>query len=308
MQKDESEAKPPTSENQQAHPALPSSQTLIYFLSSLSTGVITTGIFNPMDRALYLAIIKKRPLWVKANFVSPYQGCLSAMGQKSIFGSLYYITQDQAKIHLQPYLLTQLHSGEVVANIGVGCFAGSIHAIFSNPLNSVKYQTWGDDEACYLKTAQKMWKMKQLEPFIRGTRATIYRGITFGSIYEVLRNLLRQKLNPEETQKPQNKLMTVDFAANTTSAILSTIAASPFNYARNIQYKMPLQQPAPTVKEILISTHKESKTQNKTLLSRINFFSKTFQLGWGTVRVGVGIATGQIIFDEAKKQFTKHLS
>jgi hypothetical protein len=282
---------------------------VIYAASSVLTGIITTGIFNPIDRALYLAVVEKRSFLNAANFQAPYQGCFQAMLQKCIFGSLYYISQDALKTTLHPYLVNQLKTPEVFANLSLGLLAGSLNGILSNPMSAVKYTTWGDDNRKYLPTAKEMWKTNRFKPFIRGTRATVYREMAFGSVYEIFRNQLRsQFIAPETAQTTHTSgVLTIGFACNTLSAVFATVAASPFNYARNMQYKVPLQTTAPTVKTILSTAYKEASKERKTVIGKANFFATKFQIGWGTARAGVGMAVGQILFDETKRALTKQL-
>ena len=89
-----------------AEPATPPHSYLakIYFLSSMTQGVISTGLFNPFYRALFLAQIHDRAYWRKPNFNQPWQGGLQAMALKCLFGSTFYAAQDEGRMYLLPHL------------------------------------------------------------------------------------------------------------------------------------------------------------------------------------------------------------
>lgn len=291
---------------EQAPPLPPqhSHQFRVYFLSSITQGVITTGAFNWLDRGIYLATIHHRPLWLKANFAAPMQGCLQAMALRCCFGSAYYIGQGEARTHIYPFITERLQRGEVAGNIGVGLFAGTLNAIVTNPANAVKYRMWGDDLAKFIPTAKKMAREGGLEAFIRGTRPTLYRDMIFGSFYEVIRNFLRKNLIPEnQGKKSKGGVLTADFACNSTSGIIATIFSSAPNYARNKQYEAPLHQPAPSTLSTFRSLNRASLQQGHSKLDRMRFFVRTFKIGPGTAAVGAKMAAGQIAFDMAVAGF-----
>ena len=51
-------------------------KTIHYIILGLTTGVITAGIFNPWDRALYLSVKRDRPFLHYDNWRRPYSGFL----------------------------------------------------------------------------------------------------------------------------------------------------------------------------------------------------------------------------------------
>lgn len=62
------------------------------------------------------------------------------------------------------------------------------------PKNENRYQTWGQDDASFWRTARLMWRDGGLRPFLKGTSPTILRDLTFGGVYSLLRNGLLRAL------------------------------------------------------------------------------------------------------------------
>ncbi len=57
-----------------------------------------------------------------------------------------------------------------------------------------RYQTWGQDNASFWRTARLMWRDGRIRPFLKGTSPTILRDLTFGGVYSLLRNGLLRAL------------------------------------------------------------------------------------------------------------------
>lgn len=280
-----------------------------YFVSSLITGVISTGVFNPIDRGLYLAVTEKRPFLSRKNFISPYQGAWQAMVQKCTVGNTYYIVQNELEAQLRPYMLTHMKANELAINISTGLISGTVNAIINNPANTIKYQTWNGDKQKYFKTVHSLWLANGLKSFSRGTNPTIYRDAVFGVVYEVSRQYLHSQIDSvTKIQAPQNSLISWGFACNALSGMFATLIASPFNYARNMQLKVQPSEKAPSTYESLNALYKEAKLKNSSYLERAGFFANKCQLGWGTARSGVGMAVGQTVFRKSRKLVDEYLS
>ena len=270
-------------------------QLPLNFASGLITGVILSCGLHPWDRALYLAMTNKRPFlydfmnnrFVIDNFTNPYHGFTQTIISRTLGNGIYFFIQNEIKPVLYPYLRQNLQFQEWQAQLGVGMAVGSITGIATNILYAIKSQTWNHPGSTFFSSACLMWSHGGMQPFMKGIFATIYRDTTFGIFYEVLRNcnLAHHK---EDHSYP--------FLRNASSAGIATIFSGPFNYARNIQYATHPGTTPPKVAKILDDVWQESKS-SKTLASRLGFFQQKFQIGWGTARVAVGMASGQTIFE-----------
>ena len=126
-----------------------------------------------------------------------------------------------------------------------------------------------------------MYRKGGIRPFLIGSAATIYRDIIFGGAFAFVRHEIgRPRPGPhEESDK---------IVINISSACFATILSSPLNYARNIHYATPPGTPHKTIIEILIDLIKEAKSMSR--IAGIRHVQSRLRIGWGTARVGCGIA------------------
>ncbi|CBZ52120.1 putative mitochondrial carrier domain-containing protein [Neospora caninum Liverpool] len=54
------------------------------------TGAVSSSVFTPFDRALYLSVTARRPLLDRRNWSRPYQGLLNTFTSRAINTGLYY--------------------------------------------------------------------------------------------------------------------------------------------------------------------------------------------------------------------------
>lgn len=66
-----------------------------HVVAGLVSGVAQAGMLSPLDRALYLSMVERRPLLQRANWAAPYQGILQTISHRTLSGSLYYVLQDE---------------------------------------------------------------------------------------------------------------------------------------------------------------------------------------------------------------------
>lgn len=266
----------------------------IDFISGLVAGVSCAAAFNPWDKALYLSLKNRRDFLNKANFLHPYQGAATAISQRAFLGSIYYIAQGELNYNLSPYLHERFALNQLPSQCLVGFLSGAINGLLNNSVSAIKYHTWGQEERAFFRSMREMKAQGGLRPFVKGTIATIGRETVFGASYEVIRFLLRK--HDDSSSKGSFGI----FAADTCAAGISTIASSPLNYARSLQYATAPEHPVPTIRAILSTLWHESKATNQRPLERLSFFQQRLRIGWGTARVAVGMAMGQKIFDSTR--------
>ncbi len=86
------------------------------------------------------------------------------------------------------------------------------------------------------------------------------------------------------------------------AACTATILSSPWNYVRNVHYATPPGIPAASFYSIITDLFLLSRKE-ATLYKRSAFILKRFRIGWGTARVGVGMAFGSELYYYCSQSF-----
>ena len=92
-----------------------------------------------------------------------------------------------------------------------------------------------------------------------------------------------------------------EFMAATIAAAVATTLSAPVNYARNIQYSVALGQPAPSIYQAIKQLVEETKRYPPQ--TKYAHLSNQLQFGWGTARVTIGMAVGQLVYESARDYF-----
>ena len=269
--------------------------TNVNFIAGLATGITTTGLYNPWDRAIYLSV-KNQTSFLKELFSgNPYHGFSQAVVQRTFSGMLYFAFAGQIRSTLDGYPLTQNLSPEQ-KNFIIGTSAGVLNGFILNQLSVVKYHTWGNENRRFIHSSREIITKGGVKTLFKGVGATITRDVTFGIVYEVLRfKCMRLNLiaNDEANQ----------LFCNLTGAGLATVVSGPFNFARNIKYSIPPGVKPPStfhcVYQLLFVN--AFKTPNP-----LSYLQARMRIGWGTARVAVGMATAQFLFDYVKDYLQTH--
>lgn len=270
----------------------------VSFLSGLCAGVTSAGLFNPIDRALYLSVKNDIPFLSKANFISPYSGFFQSVGHRAVSGGLYYPLEQffLASIAPPPTLLLTEGTGNVALyNFLAGTAAGSCNALIVNPISAVKYKTWGrDSPRSFWTEAAEMLRKGGLRPFYNGMIPTVLRDLVFGGCYTLIRFELqyRFQLSNDDYQ----------WAANMVAAALATIVSGPFNLARNVQYATRSRNVADPVMEVFGNFRCEIK-ERSTLTAKFKHIQSRLRIGWGTARVAVGMSFGHFVYDRLHSMY-----
>lgn len=268
--------------------------------STLKKGVITGLIsgsaqataFHPWDRALYLAQTHKplpRPFFHAENWAHPFHNIWQSVGQRTITSGSYFVFQ--AIFSPIKTVMKERGYSQESANIALGVSAGAITGTINNPLTYTRYVSWGPEKLSFMDSARHLYTAGGASIFTRGMTPSILRDMFFGSIYEVSRTRFRVLLDAEN--HPLKK-----FGADMMGATTGILFAAPFNYARNIIYKAPANEPSPTVstlmKQLFFSPHIE-QTTSKELIQTIG---RALQIGPATIRFACGMAFGQFVADQ----------
>jgi len=140
----------------------------------------------------------------------------------------------------------------------------------------------------------EMFRKGGLRPFRNGLISTVLRDLCFGGTYTFLRLELQFlfQLRPEQ-----------QWIANMTAAALATVVSAPFNLVRNVQYATRSREKADTISMILRDFMREAACvrvrgqQTQTTWQRMRFIQNRLRIGWGTVRVSMGMAFGHLVYD-----------
>jgi hypothetical protein len=174
-------------------------------------------------------------------------------------------------------------------------------------LTAVKYHTWGSEHVSFIATAQAMFHSGGLRPFFKGVLPTVCRDCVFGGVYATLRMLIEKALvsmrknDPKALPQTKRHMDMERVSASIIAASMATIFSAPHNFARNIAYASPVDSPAPTIRSSFRRLLKGARTSSTPL----TYLQDRLRLGWGTARVGVGMALGNELYTFAKEHLER---
>ena len=177
-----------------------------------------------------------------------------------------------------------------------GTAAGMCNGMILNPISAVKYKTWGRqvnrgmwNEVC------SMFQQGGMRPFVNGFAPTILRDVAFGGVYTFLRLEAQYQGLPSEYQ----------WTGNMVSAAIAAVVSGPFNLARNEQYATRSGAKAPTIAKVLLALLQEVK-QLPTIYEKWHLLQSRLRIGYGTIRVAIGMAFGHHVYDVAMLNYQSH--
>ena len=101
---------------------------------------------------------------------------------------------------------------------------------------------------------------------------------------------------PSAHKEPKNTFLT-----DLISGLIATTLSSPLNYVRNIHYSLPPDiKPDSTMK--VLSELWVKAMEEKTIISKLSHIQSRLRLGWGTARVGCGMALASQFYSFIKSQ------
>lgn len=281
-------------------------RTRANLLAGLTVGAISTGLFNPWDRALYLSLITNRPFFHLQNWLHPWHGMSQTVIQKTLQGGLYF--------SLQAYFADLVHERFSQTGISprferfsVGLAAGLVNGLLMNQLATVKYYAWRRDRGeGFAEAARGMYQRGGIPPFFKGIHMTAMRDVVFGCAYELIRGFNRDLLEQWTQSRAATDSPHISvFWADMTAAGLATMLSGPFNYIRSVQYASSSEKPMPTTKECLVELWKDVRHQ-PSVIAQAQRMQQRMRIGWGTARVAIGMAFSQQVFEKAFRFWQEH--
>jgi len=230
-------------------------------------------MFNAYDRAMYHAIVNRRSFLDPANWKgNPFSGVSPSFIQRSVSAGLYFPLED-------------LFRNNVSSSYAVdGVLVGVTGALFTTPFNSVKYAMWSAAATSMTDVIRELYSQGGIGRLMVGAVPTLYRDMSFGLVYSVLRH------------QGDN-----GFINNVLAGCLATAVSSPFNYARMRIYGQAMNggNKSPPSSTISILTELKSEIQSKhpsSILEQAKLTFKTLNIGWGALRIGIGMGVGSQIY------------
>lgn len=249
-----------------------------HFVFGIITGVLQAVVFNPYDRALYLAVKHDRPFLSRAHFSRPFHGFEQAIVQRALSAGLYFPLEDQFR--------DRLRRMGTDSGMAAGMCAGAVNGALLNGLATVKFEMWGAERARLLDTAKRMLRVGSFRPFLKGMGATVTRDMVFGMVFGATRSHMKDM----NIDRNQSRLEL--FAVDALAAGGATVFSSPFNFVRNIKYATP---PHKTPRSSYYILQKLWDKRPRSLSKQYAYFQNRLMFGWGTLRVALGMGfTSQI--------------
>jgi len=242
--------------------------------TGLITGIASTIVFNPMDKALYQMTKDQTSIFNPNIWKNPYQGVSQALFGRIMGYGFFFTVND---VYNQNFGFGQITSSVLT---------GMTIPIFTNPLNVIKMNNWNHivskTEKCpkLLDLAIEIKKKYGYGEFYKGMIYTVSRDVLFSSAFYYLSNNYNKKKS---------------FLNDALFGSVATIIVSPVNYFRNRLY-FDFDKKI-TLKYMVKETMAETK-QKQTVAKQISFllFSK-FNIGYGSLRVGLGMAMSKKLYD-----------
>jgi hypothetical protein len=133
-----------------------------------------------------------------------------------------------------------------------------------------------------------MWAKGGVQPFMTGSKATVLRDVKFGGVFALLRYYGNRRHFTKDNSHPKVSLAT-ETLTNIGAGCVATMVSSPMNYVRNVHYSTPPGTPPADIATIMRNLSKETKKHHR-VLHRMQHVQSRLRIGWGTARVGCGMA------------------
>jgi hypothetical protein len=264
-------------------------------MPALASGAVQAVVFNPYDRALYLRVHHRTLFLDPSNWSHPFQGFGNSALYRTIAGATYLFWQDEAT---RIILAAKPDIEAKRRRFCVGLMAGAMNGLFLNPMQLVKFRMWASgDSATFGSSFRQLIAEGGPHVLGRGVVVSMLRDVTFGVTYECLRF--------EQVLLAENR--STRMAYDCTAGMVASVASSPFNFARNLIFSAPPAGCPLSMTTLLSFLQKETKAL-PTWGARFRHLNSRLNVGWGTLRVGVGMGAGQLIFRSAQAKLAPNVS
>ena len=220
-----------------------------------------------------------RPLFHKANWNRPYHAMGQTLFYRAMSNALYFPIEQWTRHYFNNNMIG-------------GMVGGAVMSSMLNPLSVIRFQCWLH-HTTFSTEVSNLWKGRGFKNFSKGLVATLIRDIVFGGVYSSTRHwTFFGCLDHDESGYNYAQ----EFVWNGASALVATTASSPFNYIRNIQFATPSNEIPLTMWE-LTKQISNGFRQTRGIKNKFDFLQIRFKFGWGTLRVGLGMALGSQAYE-----------
>lgn len=218
----------------------------------------------------------------------------------------------------------------------IGLLAGSLNGFLLNPLQIVKFRMWNSSSSAetmnFWKTACQLFKEGGCHIFFRGCLTTVVRDCVFGVTYELVRrmnygDLLFSSSNEENASKLHAaRYDRASLLTNMSAALCASMLSSPFNFVRTVVYSTASgATPVSAIflyhslvkqlrfiysfgksyvylasmtgaKRVNITASSLSFSRNYYPKASWAWFNSRLNIGWGSLRIGLGMGMSQNLF------------
>lgn len=237
------------------------------------SGLSQSFLFNSYDRALYNSIVNHRSFLDSSNWRgNPFAGVSPSFLQRAFSTGLYFPLEDAFRKNVS--------KSDAVDGVLVGLVGG----LFTTPFNTVKYAMWSRPvdslgKPSMFQTAAELVRKGGVVRLMRGAVPTLYRDMTFGLTFSSVRH-----------QGDGG------FIINMFAAFIATAVSSPFNYVRMKVYSPEPGEAGKGSRKILQELARDVMAR-PTIKARTIFMFSRLNVGWGALRVGLGMGLGSQIYN-----------
>lgn len=226
----------------------------------------------------------------------------------------------------------------------IGLLAGSLNGFLLNPLQIVKFRMWNSGSSAeamnFWRTARQLFREGGSHIFFRGCLTTVVRDCVFGVTYESVRRMNYGDIvfsPPNEKSAGEQQAARCDKASllsNMSAALCASILSSPFNFVRSVVYSTaPGATPVNAVflyralanqlkfvyrfgesyvdlasmtpdKRIYVAAHHRIVPRQYYPKAAWAWFNSRLNIGWGSLRIGLGMGMSQNLFYFFQKSFS----
>ncbi len=97
----------------------------------------------------------------------------------------------------------------------------------------------------------------------------------------------------------QDPVVHISTLSSLVAGLLATILSSPFNYARNMQYDTPIELKQKSMYFYLRYLARRATEEKRPLA----YLQRRLRIGWGSLRVAVGMGVGNMMYDKLKVKY-----
>lgn len=225
----------------------------------------------------------------------------------------------------------------------IGLLAGALNGFLLNPLQIVKFRMWNSGSSAaamnFWQTARQLFREGGCHIFFRGCLTTVIRDCVFGVTYESVRRMnygdmfFSSPTDKEAEEQHSGRYDKASLFSNMSAALCASILSSPFNFVRSVVYSTapgatPVNAiflyralanqlkfvyrygdsyvhrasiaPGDRIKHLARSCGAQRRCYPKETWG---WFNSRLNIGWGSLRIGLGMGMSQNLFYFFQKSF-----